>query len=292
MFSLDSVPFSRLEGDSLVNSNLSKLSDLDFLEAFRSRWLTTAQLAKELGYSHVQSVHSIYNSNTELFPDALSTFADVPTSGGTQRTRVYSLKGCYLLAMLATTPAAVKFRAAVLELIEQQHLNYIQRQLEADRTRAAIQLQLQNEEQAHVDTKIETSQRLAEADRLRIEALEAYVSSKLAHLQLAVVDRGSIPVQFKQAQQPRTKEEVRVINLLMEHPGLCIAEVIRRLPDLGFEAVRKVVGRMRKDGLLEAIQLCDADYVVSHPKDKTAFYWVFSTFPRVRFSDSAQGFRM
>ena len=49
----------------------------------------------------------------------MTAVVTLPTEGGPQETRIFSLRGCHLLAMFARTPVAKAFRRWVLDVIEQ-----------------------------------------------------------------------------------------------------------------------------------------------------------------------------
>ena len=51
----------------------------------------------------------------------MSFLTTVDTAGGKQQVRVFSLRGCHLLAMFSKTPVAKEFRRWVLDLIEKHN---------------------------------------------------------------------------------------------------------------------------------------------------------------------------
>lgn len=62
----------------------------------------------------------IYNRHADEFTPDMSFLTTVETAGGKQQVRVFSLRGCHLLAMFSKTPVAKEFRRWVLDLIEQR----------------------------------------------------------------------------------------------------------------------------------------------------------------------------
>ena len=83
-------------------------------------WLTSSELAKALDYADTQSVTKIYERNADEFTSSMTTIAEVKTNGGLQKTRIFSLKGCHLIAMFARTKVAKQFRQWVLDILDKE----------------------------------------------------------------------------------------------------------------------------------------------------------------------------
>lgn len=90
-------------------------------------WLTASELAIALGYKNKQSVSKIYNSNAEEFTDTMTQVIEstesvlsLKTKGLKVKTRIFSLRGCHLLAMFARTDIAKAFRVWVLDILERE----------------------------------------------------------------------------------------------------------------------------------------------------------------------------
>ena len=81
-------------------------------------WIPARQLANALGYKDERSVHKIYERNKEEFSSMMSTVVNLTTGVMELPTRIFSLRGCHLLAMFARTPVAKAFRRWVLDVIE------------------------------------------------------------------------------------------------------------------------------------------------------------------------------
>lgn len=82
-------------------------------------WIPARQLANALGYKDERSVHKIYERNKDEFSSMMSTVVNLTTGVMELPTRIFSLRGCHLLAMFARTPVAKAFRKWVLDVIEQ-----------------------------------------------------------------------------------------------------------------------------------------------------------------------------
>ena len=87
-------------------------------------WITSAELAKALGYKAVDSVTKIFNRNSDEFTHGMSQTVKLTVCGenkGLQRNiRIFSLRGCHLVAMFAKTAVAKQFRKWVLDLIDSE----------------------------------------------------------------------------------------------------------------------------------------------------------------------------
>ena len=81
-------------------------------------WIPARQLANALGYKDERSVHKIYERNKDEFSSMMSTVVNLTTGVMELPTRIFSLRGCHLLAMFARTPVAKAFRRWVLDVIE------------------------------------------------------------------------------------------------------------------------------------------------------------------------------
>lgn len=82
-------------------------------------WIPARQLANALGYKDERSVHKIYERNKDEFSSMMSTVVNLTTGVMELPTRIFSLRGCYALAMFARTPIAKAFRKWCLDVIEQ-----------------------------------------------------------------------------------------------------------------------------------------------------------------------------
>lgn len=81
-------------------------------------WIRAVELARALGYSSEKSVSNIYKRNQDEFSNEMSVVINLMTAGTPVPTRIFSLRGCHLLAMLARTPVAKSFRRWVLDVLD------------------------------------------------------------------------------------------------------------------------------------------------------------------------------
>lgn len=101
----------------------------------RQVWLRATDLARALGYAEERYVSRLYRRNADEFTDSMTRLVQLPTAVGfgvqngpqtsgplggnpTPKTRVFSLRGCHLIAMLARTPVAKEFRRWILDLLD------------------------------------------------------------------------------------------------------------------------------------------------------------------------------
>ena len=87
-------------------------------------WLTSADVAKALGYKSTRSLTNLYNANSDEFSANMTEVIESVTSSKTKglkvKTRIFSLRGCHLLAMFARTDIAKAFRVWVLDILERE----------------------------------------------------------------------------------------------------------------------------------------------------------------------------
>lgn len=83
-------------------------------------WLSSSDLAKFLGYARADKVNDLYNRNADEFKPSMTTIAEVKTNGGMQKMRIFSLRGCHLIAMFARTKVAKEFRQWVLDILDKE----------------------------------------------------------------------------------------------------------------------------------------------------------------------------
>ncbi|MGP9511091.1 BRO-N domain-containing protein [Psychrobacter sp. AOP5-GZ1-6] len=90
-------------------------------------WLTSKEIAKALGYKNSTSINKLYNANADEFSDNLSQVIETTVSVVSSKTkglrakiRIFSLRGCHLLAMFARTDIAKQFRKWVLDILDKE----------------------------------------------------------------------------------------------------------------------------------------------------------------------------
>lgn len=90
-------------------------------------WLTSSDLATALGYKTADSVTRIFSRNKDEFSinmsqtiETVKLTASSKTKGLKTKTRIFSLRGCYAIAMFARTTIAKAFRVWVLDILERE----------------------------------------------------------------------------------------------------------------------------------------------------------------------------
>ena len=88
-------------------------------------WLTSTELAKALGYTETDSVSKIYSRNKDEFTSNMTLTVKMTVNGfgngnSKKAVRIFSLRGCHLLAMFAKTEVAKQFRKWVLDLLDKE----------------------------------------------------------------------------------------------------------------------------------------------------------------------------
>jgi hypothetical protein len=105
-------------------------NDLNPVKREGQIWMTSADLAKALGYEMVGGITKLYNRNKSEFSDSMTQMLDlthVPEMGRTlnsgafsAKTRIFSLRGCHLIAMFSRTKIAKDFRKWVLDILDRE----------------------------------------------------------------------------------------------------------------------------------------------------------------------------
>lgn len=83
-------------------------------------WLRHHEISEALGYAEARSLVNLYNANAAEFTDSMTALVKLPTAGGMQEVRIFSLRGAHLLGMFARTDRAAEFRRWVLDVLDQQ----------------------------------------------------------------------------------------------------------------------------------------------------------------------------
>ena len=113
--------------------------NFDITDIHGQPWLRSFQIGSALGYKNPSSdMAKLYDRNADEFTDSMTQVIELPTAGGKQQVRVFSLRGCHLLGMLARTKVAKEFRHWVLDVLEKEVSGSLQPKLAqttvADRT--------------------------------------------------------------------------------------------------------------------------------------------------------------
>lgn len=88
-------------------------------------WMTSADLASALGYSSTKSITNLFNANKDEFTSGMTMVIDSVTNGinGSKRkmaVRIFSLRGCHLIALFSRTDIAKSFRKWVLDILDRE----------------------------------------------------------------------------------------------------------------------------------------------------------------------------
>lgn len=82
-------------------------------------WLSATDLARALGYSDDRAVTRIYKQHDQEFSIGMVTVVDSTTRTGMPfKSRIFSPRGCHLVAMFSRTARASAFRRWVLDVLE------------------------------------------------------------------------------------------------------------------------------------------------------------------------------
>lgn len=82
-------------------------------------WLTGSELSKALDYKQADAVTKIYNRNSDEFTPNMTQVINNPHTPNLG-VRIFSLRGCHLIAMFARTDVAKAFRKWVLDILDKE----------------------------------------------------------------------------------------------------------------------------------------------------------------------------
>jgi len=103
---------------------------LSVINQHNQTFLTASDLGKALEYADpVKAIVKIYDRNADEFTAEMTALIEMPTAGGIQKVRIFSLRGAHLIAMFARTKVAKDFRKWVLDILDRevlQNANQIQ----------------------------------------------------------------------------------------------------------------------------------------------------------------------
>lgn len=88
-------------------------------------WLTSADIAQALGYARSDSVTRLYRENADEFRSDTTQIIKTNVKGfgngnSEKEIRIFSLRGCHLIAMFARTKVAKQFRQWVLDILDKE----------------------------------------------------------------------------------------------------------------------------------------------------------------------------
>lgn len=102
-----------------MNSLALSFNDVNFspVENDGEIWLTASELSKALGYAKSNAVTQIFERNEDEFSSNMTKVIKNPQNLNL-RLRVFSSRGCHLVAMFAKTSVAKAFRKWVLDVLD------------------------------------------------------------------------------------------------------------------------------------------------------------------------------
>lgn len=115
-----------------TNMNIVAKSDYNFhgmnivpVQNVTGIWLTSADIAKALGYKSTKSISNLFSQYEDEFSQGMTMVIESMTNGvngSTRRmkVRVFSLRGAHLIAMFARTDVAKEFRRWVLDILDRE----------------------------------------------------------------------------------------------------------------------------------------------------------------------------
>ncbi len=96
-------------------------TQFDIIDHNNQPWLKSGQIAEALGYTDKSSINRIFSRNRDEFTDSMTASVKLTDpNGDLQETRIFSLRGCHLIAMFSRTKVAKEFRKWVLDILDKE----------------------------------------------------------------------------------------------------------------------------------------------------------------------------
>lgn len=106
--------------DALVFNDIR----FDVIDRNGQPWFKASQVSAALGYAREDKIARLYQRNADEFTESMTQVIEIVaephygTGLSNGRMRIFSLRGCHLLAMFARTAVAKAFRVWVLDVLE------------------------------------------------------------------------------------------------------------------------------------------------------------------------------
>ena len=162
---------------NLPNTLTFENTNLSIIDKNGTPWLASADLAKALGYSDTRKVTILYDRHKDEFSGDMSEVLNLGTSGNLKRkARIFSPRGCHLIAMFSHTKKAKAFRRWVLDVLDgnmqpaaepkppQIYRHDAIKRRGVSKTRPAIGERLQDLREAHQITRRELAEMIGASD--------------------------------------------------------------------------------------------------------------------------------
>ncbi|PRM09894.1 hypothetical protein BV006_00430 [Haemophilus influenzae] len=98
-------------------------TSLSVINQHNQTFISARDLGLALTYKNPTSdIMRIYDRNADEFTAEMTALIEMPTAGGIQKVRIFSLRGAHLIAMFARTKVAKDFRKWVLDILDREIL--------------------------------------------------------------------------------------------------------------------------------------------------------------------------
>ena len=120
---------NQMQGLVAVNKGILTMSSLALsfnevnfspVQQDNQAWITSRELGQALGYSREDAVNKIFERNSDEFTGSMTRNVKLTLQGQAREVRVFSLRGCHLIAMLSRTAIAKQFRKWVLDVLDRE----------------------------------------------------------------------------------------------------------------------------------------------------------------------------
>lgn len=198
----------------------------DVVDRNNRPWLRLPQIEGALGYTNKgKGLSNLYQKHADEFTENMTAVIKLPTAGGLQDARIFSLRGAHLLAMLSRTEVAKDFRRWVLDILE--HESAVSPAPTFHKANAITQATrlFQSTQRAHAGLSVRQSYLLAAS-----AAQEAFGVDLLAVWKLDPATLPNVSPQAAVARLPKKDGKRRLLEKLVRY--IAAAQPVARHQDM------------------------------------------------------------
>lgn len=191
-------------------------TDLSIIDRNGTPWVATPQIGAALGYKRENAVRNLYLRNQGEFTARMTQTVKLTVRGVETRVRIFSPRGCHLVAMFARTPKAKAFRRWVLDVLEGYTVQPPARRTRAKRDkRLSPNMRRAIRFRAHTLARTDYSRHHQAMTEEAIRCLEEGREIDLAEIQAMVGARGDTPALLAPANRQADEYRKQLWNLFV-----------------------------------------------------------------------------
>ncbi|PAT30693.1 hypothetical protein CLI92_09300 [Vandammella animalimorsus] len=175
----------------------------DIVDRNGQPWLRAHQIGVALDYKRSDIIAKLYRANAAEFTDSMTAVVKLPTAGGVQDVRIFSLRGAHLLGMFARTARAAEFRRWVLDVLDAQTQPTTITPAQQQHLKELVDLVVESGKQkSHAETWARLHRKFGVPRYIELPAAQfhsacLYLKSKIDQPSIATLIRKHLPAQIE-----------------------------------------------------------------------------------------------